>query len=269
MWRRAAWAALVGLVFTLGPCQVSGDSDGSALGIVKQPILAFMFSAKSVAIGDFSVDPYGGGSVPQPGYFLRGQRSEDIDPFRIDTFRWYGGIWRLFDFYNWWQFGSKWKFCDMNAGPMHYLESRRRSTVSDCKKDRWPFRGRYDLSPRGFVNRKGIEWIGDVVNRPSMHIDEGAQLSSSGFFLLVSDPNEETRKGHQKNSQTGDNNVGYFAFAYKLFTPFACGIWAFACAIIGRCIYVRTESPIIEMLALVIGLSGPLGAFCGLLLWWA
>lgn len=69
------------------------------------------------------------------------------------------------------------------------------------------------------------------------------------------------------SANANNYDIGDLTFAYKLFAPFALAIWAFACAIAGRQIYIRTESRLFSAVAVLVGLSGPLGAFCGFWLW--
>lgn len=156
---------------------------------------------------------------------------------------------------------------DLHDGGMHNIECGGRPGVLDTQSNEWSFVWGNQFSPGRSVTGQFHQWISNIEHRGPVEKDKRAKMLTSGALLSESNPEKSEREGRQKDGQDRDNGVSDFALAYKFLSPFAWIIWASACAIIGRRIYVGTDSRVGEYAGTFVCFTGIAGAFCGMWAW--
>jgi hypothetical protein len=260
---RPVSAALCGVVSAFTPTHLSADSGRSGNCIVEQAIFRCPLSPENIAIANYAMNPDCGRLVSDSGDLSRGQGRWKFDHFGGDPSWREGRIRRVGTLNDSGQISDQWKWADRNSAKVADLIGRSISCIfnpDDCKR---AFGWGKDLSPGRLIARQRIDGVSDIVEADCINIDKRTHLPTGGLFLSVAYPDQQTSENHQEKRQPSDDDISDLAFAYKVFAPFALGVWAFACAISGRQIYIRAESRLFSAVAVLIGLSGPLCAFCG------
>jgi hypothetical protein len=267
--RRAVLAALCCVIpVAVSPAQISYDGDVAGLDIMKKSIVGATFAPEGIVVSDFPIKIDRLRGISEPGYLLGGERTSHPNVLGIDAVGWQYGCRRAVRQYAPWKRLWYGVIIESNTGQWITLKAgvdpELVSQISEGAEV-----GIAALRSSGHVagHLMRVLRIGNIYDRTVINVNKGPHLLTGGSLLPVADPNQESHEDRQKERQGSDNDISDFTFAYKLFAPFALGIWAFARAIIGRQIYIRTESRPVSSIAVLIGLSGPLGAFCGLLLW--
>lgn len=269
MWRRAAWAVLGSIIAIVGPSEVCCHAYGSGLGVMEKAVTCALLAPKRINVIDCPIDVDCFGPVANSANFVLRKRIWHSNVFTIYAVRWNCRT-RNFNILllRSRERSSKREISHSYASPMSNLKGGSRTRICYGQVSQRAFSGGKNFCSSRIIARQCVDRISNIYDGSIIEIDERSHLLASCSFLLISYPDQQSRKNHQEKSQSSDDNVSDFTFAYKILAPLAWGIWSFACAVISRRIYIRTELPIIEAVSFVIGLSGPLGAFCGFW-WWA
>lgn len=204
--------------------------------------------------------------MPSIRRFLLRERVRHSYIFCIDRIWRKDGSWNAGKVLTWLEGPADREVRHGNSGPVNDTIGWSRAGIGDCEECNGPFGRRAYFGSSGLIAWKRQDWIGHIDDGTFIKIDESPHLLPSGTLLSIAYRNQEAGENSQKERENGNDSVGDLTFAYKLFTPFGLFVWAWACAVASRSLYVRTESRIVENIAFLIGLSGPVGAFFGL--WW-